>query len=1125
MHYDTRRLPDTCRKLADAMWHLPHPQVVGFDAVVQFNVLGEITVDGATPAQPQVRHLLAILLAYRNKAVTPTAIANAIWDGVPPKAEKSALQSKVSRLRQLTGERLEFRSDGYVLRVHTGECDADEFEQLANTLLGGTDPAATALHVAESALALWTGTAFVGLRDAALVFAAGARLDTLRRAVVDARLSLLVELGRFDEAIAESAVVLDTDPFRDRAVAARLVGLSRRGQRVEAIREYQSYRERLIDATGLSPSPELIAVERQLIDASDPIPAPRARMAPSNIDGTTTWSWPVVPPATPHIIVGRDHERRVLSDALADALGGHARFVILDGDAGIGKSALLSDLASLATLRGVVPHLTRGLPDRNDGFGGLAGLRGFATTIASLQQDETESPNDEVGQANHHHLDGAQARRTRRAVDVCDEILSAAQRAPVVILADEAHHFDDLSIDVLELLNSAIADQRDELPLLVVITHRPIPDTDRSASRFARLRRAPSICVTLTGLDEAALAMCISHAVGVYPAPALLRAIDHGSGNPLLAITTLQSLAATGALARAGDRLVARDRSTTRVPPDLREIAETLLANAPNKLAAGLRRLALLGSGLPREIYRIANGWTLEEFDDILICGETHGVLDDGTQHLAFRHELIRWVLAHSLSATDRKRAQLAMARNLAPHVSDEDGLAVRTVARLLREAAPDEHDPMVTHWCTLAGDNALSEALWGEAATHYEHALATLADPHIAPLLQLRAGLALAYCEDVLPACGHFEAALPSLEDDLENYGLGALTFLIIAHGLSGDRELVALAQSFVELFLNVADRNGVCFALRARCLARRAEMIAEQSVNSVSGFGLIAQAEELVKFEPLPVAVSHCDLARAIVELESFALTAAIDAYTRALKSVAATSKDPWMLAAVHARRGLTRQIAGTPAAANDDLATARSLSERGRCWSELAATEAFAAAGYVIGSDLEAASRSASRSLTAFERSGYRIAAVLTYPTLVTIDALQHDERSMRRHIDAWRAEGIPGVSRADRLKALLFDAPTDRGAPHPLRPPVGFSGLSAFALDFTAAIIIDDLETMAGCVQHVERLATFGVESSIGWVVNFADLVSVAQARIDDIPIEQLHHNGLAAAAANHFIRNQ
>ena len=106
---------------------------------MRFGLLGPLRVvdDTGTErvvAAPRQRTLLAVLLLHANQPVSTDTLADAVWDGVPPRGYPATLRSYVMRLRRALGfpvaARLATRDPGYLVRLADRELDVSRFEQL-----------------------------------------------------------------------------------------------------------------------------------------------------------------------------------------------------------------------------------------------------------------------------------------------------------------------------------------------------------------------------------------------------------------------------------------------------------------------------------------------------------------------------------------------------------------------------------------------------------------------------------------------------------------------------------------------------------------------------------------------------------------------------------------------------------------------------------------------------------------------------------------------------------------------------------------------------------------------------------------------------------------------------------
>jgi DNA-binding SARP family transcriptional activator len=237
---------------------------------VRFTILGPVRawLDGTEleTGSPTQRALLALLLVHAGQPVALTEIVDALWADDPPRTAVNIVHRHVGTLRRLTDPDLPMRASGtlllrsagaYRLNVDAGSLDLLRFRELCEAARAASG--AEAARLFTEALAVWQGpiasdlpdrlrrhAAFVAvereylaaLQEAALISPAG-MLSALRRAAVDHPLD---------------------EPLQARLIEA----LAAAGHQAEALRMYETVRERLADELGIDPGAELCAAHARI---------------------------------------------------------------------------------------------------------------------------------------------------------------------------------------------------------------------------------------------------------------------------------------------------------------------------------------------------------------------------------------------------------------------------------------------------------------------------------------------------------------------------------------------------------------------------------------------------------------------------------------------------------------------------------------------------------------------------------------------------------------------------------------------------------------------------------------------------------------------------------------------
>jgi len=225
---------------------------------------------------PRQRALLAVLLVHANEVMSAERLIDELWGPDAPAGAQHNLQVYVSGLRKaLEPERapgapaevLVTRTPGYVMRVDAEEFDRLRFERLVaegRQALSEEDPAGAAKQLCQ-ALDLWRGPALVDFAYEAFAQAEAARLEELRVTALEDRIQAELALGRNSELIGELEVLARANPLRERLWAHWMLALYRSGRQSEALRTYQELRAHLADELGITPSPELVALEEAIV--------------------------------------------------------------------------------------------------------------------------------------------------------------------------------------------------------------------------------------------------------------------------------------------------------------------------------------------------------------------------------------------------------------------------------------------------------------------------------------------------------------------------------------------------------------------------------------------------------------------------------------------------------------------------------------------------------------------------------------------------------------------------------------------------------------------------------------------------------------------------------------------
>ncbi|MDG4788626.1 BTAD domain-containing putative transcriptional regulator [Micromonospora sp. WMMD1102] len=324
---------------------------------MEFRVLGPIEVvgDGGVTGLGgrKPRRLLAALLVNHGRVVATAALAEAVWGPGAPGRTRALLHTYVSTLRTALAAAgapavIHTRAPGYLIQVD-GTLDRDEFVRLGTA--GRAATAAGRWHEAaqllRQALEQWRGPALEGVESGWLAGEA-ARLEELRLATLEDRITAELALHAWDAVTAELTDLVLRYPFRERFRGQLMTALAGLGRHPEALEVYRSGRDVLVEQLGLEPGPWLRAVQQAVLRGTAPVPdadgVSAAATATAGVPGPAGPPQPL-PPA-PDDFTGREPEIRALTGELSTA--SHQRAVrVVTGPAGVGKSAFAARVAQL----------------------------------------------------------------------------------------------------------------------------------------------------------------------------------------------------------------------------------------------------------------------------------------------------------------------------------------------------------------------------------------------------------------------------------------------------------------------------------------------------------------------------------------------------------------------------------------------------------------------------------------------------------------------------------------------------------------------------------------------------------------------------------------------------------
>lgn len=655
---------------------------------------GPIDIGGAQP-----RVVLGLLAAAGGRAVSVDALIDAIWEDTPPPSASGTLQTYVSRLRRALGPvegTIVREPAGYRLDIDAGLIDLHRFEALADdgrTALDAGDPASARTLLVEAG-ELWRGDALLEVRDRPQLAGIARRVDERRLAAVEDRLAADLALGRHAAVVGELAQLVTDHPLRERLWVLLALARYRSGQQADALRAIAEARSTLVDELGVEPGTELrdleqailaqdptldVVPQRSATPIADPAPSRDGPGGPSpDVARPSPGPVEVVVPARP-ALVGREAELGPLLRALDGAASGRPGFAVVRGEAGVGKTRLVEELADEALRRGGRVAWGRSLE------GGaapaywpwLGALRPLRAADPGRANEGVDALIDATGVTDV----GTPAADTPQLLDGVLRLLDPpADGAPLVLVLEDVQWADEESLELATQVASGLVSGG----VLIVVTLREGEDADRAAVvslLAAASRRADTRSLRVEGLDPDATSALLAQVSGRDVEPELTRVVhERVEGNPFYAIELLRLLDAEG----LDDAASVAARA---VPAGVRDVVRQRLARLPPPTRELLEVAAVAGRDVDVELVAAASTRPVDTCLDDLEVALAHRLLVEAgpRSELRFSHALVREVMVDELSSLRCARLHLLLADAIVERGRGEDEAEI--VAEHLWEA------------------------------------------------------------------------------------------------------------------------------------------------------------------------------------------------------------------------------------------------------------------------------------------------------------------------------------------------------------------------------------------------------------------------------------------------------
>lgn len=429
------------------------------------------------------------------------------------------------------------------------------------------------------------------------------------------------------------------------------------------------------------------------------------------------------------ILIGRSTEVATVGQAIDAALAADPIHLLICGEAGVGKSRLVDELARMAADRGfrVLRGACVNLGDGGMPYGPIVeALRGLARDLDPDSLAAVVGPSGpdlarllpalapEAAADATIRQEWLQARLFEALLGLFQRL---AARTPTVLIIEDLHWADPATRDALAFLVRNMGTAR----LLIAMTLR----SDELHRRhpllpwLAELERDGGVeRLDLQRLDPEETRDLVSAIGGSVPGAELVSRVHRRSdGNPFfIEELLLAEREATG---------------TARLPPTLRDVLQARLADVPEATQAILGVAAVAGRRVDHDLLAAIAGLAEATLDEALRAAVASQLLvtdmeTRGEEGYAFRHALLQEVAYDDLLPGERKRLHRACATVLSERRTGDGAAEAAHWAELAHHWAAAREDAAALHASVRAAEAAERTFAFPAAQAHWERALAT---------------------------------------------------------------------------------------------------------------------------------------------------------------------------------------------------------------------------------------------------------------------------------------------------------------------------------------------------------------------------------------------------------------
>jgi DNA-binding NarL/FixJ family response regulator len=359
---------------------------------------------------------------------------------------------------------------------------------------------------------------------------------------------------------------------------------------------------------------------------------------------------------------GRAAEQKIIGDLLRRAQRGEGAVVLVEGEPGVGRSLLLRHATDEAAKQGL--SLATGAADQ------LGQTIPFFALRSALRQPSAELITNDPGP-------GLPTTAAWWMTQMRANLEQRTAAAPVLVCLDDLHWADPAMLAALRALPQDL--KRHPVAWLLARSSTPHRATEYL---YGQLEQDGAVRVTLTPLDQDAVAAMLTDAFGAPPDHALADLAAGAAGNPSLVAELIGGLREDHAVQVTGGHAVL---TSARLPERIHRLAQQRLGDLSRSARHLLVTAAVLGAAFRLEDAAEMLGQTPATLLPAVQEAMDAAIVTAAEHVFAFRHPLLRRAVGEMIPRPARK----ALHRQYGEILLARGESAVRAASHLLQAAHP----------------------------------------------------------------------------------------------------------------------------------------------------------------------------------------------------------------------------------------------------------------------------------------------------------------------------------------------------------------------------------------------------------------------------------------------------